>query len=101
VLKPRDRGLLNGMPIPVMLGELERLAERAGMKIHYEDLNDEEVRIRGGHCRLHKKRLILIDPRSGEMDRLKILIRALKETALDGLYILPAIRELIEGAPEG
>ncbi len=89
------------MPIPVLLDELERLAERVGMKIHYEDLVDEEVRIRGGHCRLYKERLILIDPKSAEVDRLKILIRALKETALDGLYILPAIRELIEGAPEG
>jgi hypothetical protein len=101
VLKPLESGSLKGMPIPVLLDELERLAEKAGMKVHYENLEDEEVRVRGGHCRLHKERLILIDPKSAEMDRLKILIRALRETALDGLYILPAIRELIEGTPEG
>ncbi len=100
MLKSMDSHSWKGMPLPVLLNELERLAERAGLKIHYEDLDDDEVRIRGGHCRLHKKRLILIDPRSGEIERLKILIRALRETALDGLYILPAIRDMIEEALE-
>lgn len=99
-MKSRNKGRLRGMPLPVVLNELELLAEKAGLKIHYEDLNDEEVRIRGGHCRLHQEKLILIDPRSGEMDRLRIFVRALRETALDGFYIPPVIRELIEGAPE-
>ncbi len=100
MLKSSGNGILKGMPLPVVINELELLAERAGLKIYYEDLDDEEVRIRGGHCRLHEKRLILIDPRSGEIERLKILIRALREAALDGLYILPAIRDLIEEALE-
>lgn len=88
-----------GIPIRVVLSKLEEVAERAGIRIHYEELSDGDIQIRGGYCRLRDRRMIFIDPRTKEMDRLRIFIQALRKVDLEGLYILPAIRELILGSP--
>jgi hypothetical protein len=89
-----------GIPITIILNELERVAERAGIKIHYEKLDDEEFHISGGHCKLKNRMMVFIDPRAKAHERLRIFLQALRNVDLEGIYIIPAIREIISRSPE-
>ena len=81
---------------------LEELAESLSFQIRYEPVRlDEELGNRpGGVCLLKCQRLIIIDPQASLKDRIRILSQGIKQCDLNGIYIRPVLRELLEATPE-
>lgn len=74
-----------------MLAELEEVASRLGYRVRYEKGNFE-----GGYCILKESRLLVVNSRNEAERRVIIVAKSLKEIGIDGIFIKPGVREIIE-----
>ncbi|MEK6569593.1 MAG: hypothetical protein AABZ38_04705 [candidate division NC10 bacterium] len=79
-----------------ILQQLEELAERLGVRILYENLDHEEFVVRSGTCTVRGNLLAIIDHRLPPSDRIRVLADCLARFDLSTIYLVPAVRELIE-----
>jgi hypothetical protein len=77
---------------------LEDLAEQLGISIRYHDLYDQELHARSGLCTLRGRYVYIMDRSTSLSDRIRLLSQCLCRMDLEGVYVLPAIRELLDGA---
>jgi len=79
-----------------ILGYLEELAQRIGLKIRCEPIPEEEILVTGGLCRIRGEPVVLINRKTTRKERIDVFIQAIRKFDLAGIYILPAIRKLLE-----
>lgn len=79
-----------------VLGHLEALAFSLGVETRYERLENETGFSAGGLCRFKGKSYIIVNSAATLAERIQIFIRALKRFDLDGVYVRPILRELLE-----
>jgi hypothetical protein len=80
---------------------LEELAEAFGVKIRYEAIRQDEdaVHVAGGLCLLKGEYVLIVNSRCTAREKVHTLVTALKHFDLDGVYIRPALRELLDKVP--
>lgn len=81
-----------------LLGELEALAHNLDVEIRYETFEDEPFAA-GGICRIRGKPIIMVNKSASLQEKCRTLAKALSRFDLNGLYLKPALRELLE-APQ-
>jgi len=74
---------------------LEDLAELLGISIRYDDFCDPEVTPTSGLCKVRGQRFYIMDRSKTLSEKISLLSQCLCRMDLDGLYLLPAIRELL------
>jgi hypothetical protein len=74
-----------------VLLELEDIVQRVGYKVRYEKGDFE-----GGYCIIRESQLFVINSRNDVEKRISIICRNLKELGIEGVFIKPQIREIIE-----
>ncbi len=79
-----------------LLQQLEELAERLGVKVLYESLDQQEFVVKSGTCTLRGQLVAIIDDRLTPGDRMRVLADCLSRFDLSTVYLVPAVRELIE-----
>jgi hypothetical protein len=77
-----------------LLEELEAVAEKLGVKVSYESL--QETVGGGGLCRVKGQARIIIDRRATAGERVGTVARALATFDLDGIFLSPRVREIVE-----
>ena len=77
---------------------LEDLAEQLGISIRYDDLCDPEVPATSGLCKVRGRHFYIMDRTNGVSEKIRLLSQCLCRMDLDGVYVLPAIRELLNAA---
>ncbi|MDP8255467.1 MAG: hypothetical protein P9M14_06950 [Candidatus Alcyoniella australis] len=83
-----------------LLGQLEGLAERLGVRVSYETIAEDGPRT-GALGTWRGERLLLVDRRLPISARLGVLRRELGRLDLERVYISPALREFLARAIEG
>jgi hypothetical protein len=82
-----------------LLEELKTVAGRLGFEVREEKLLREVgYHVRSGSCRVRESHVILLDrnlPVTGQID---VLAEELAKHPLDGIYLSPAARQLLEAA---
>jgi hypothetical protein len=82
-----------------LLEELKTVAGRLGFEVREEKLLREVgYHVRSGSCRVRESHVILLDrnlPVTGQID---VLAEELAKHPLDGIYLSPAARQLLETA---
>lgn len=74
-----------------ILENLEQIAEHLGVAVRYVELGNHP----GGICKLFGRKFIFVN-RSLDIDaQIELLLSKLKEFDLDGVFMLPEIRNLI------
>ena len=81
-----------------VLGYLEDLAFRLGIEIIYEKLGEADFSIDGGLCKVKGAYKIFMDPSAPIEVQIEILVRALSSFQIEGVFLLPFIREILEKA---
>ncbi|MDZ7373357.1 MAG: hypothetical protein ONB23_05240 [candidate division KSB1 bacterium] len=76
-----------------LLQELESCAQRLGVEVRREKGDFE-----GGLCRVKDRRLIILNEKSPLTRQLRLLARELARLEVDEVYLVPAVRKLIEEA---
>ncbi|MBM3300155.1 MAG: hypothetical protein FJY85_09390 [Deltaproteobacteria bacterium] len=79
-----------------LLERLEEIAHRLGVELRYENLTQGVVRSEGGFCRVAGRPLILINRKDSRDQKIRVLCRALNKLDLQGIFIPPAVRTVIE-----
>jgi len=84
-----------------IIGQLEELVERFGIQIRYEPMHQDEesIKLVGGLCRLKGENVLIINSKATASDKIRALAGAVKHFDIDQIYILPAVRELLEKIP--
>lgn len=77
------------------LNQLEGLADKLGIPIRYEIIQDELTGL-GGLCRIEGKYVLIIHSKATAKEKIQIMIEALKRFDLGDIYLKPALRELME-----
>ena len=77
---------------------LEELADKLGISIRYDKIkpDEDDAVLSGGLCRVKGAPVIIINSGTATSRKIQVLVNALKHFDLDGVYIRPALRELLE-----
>ncbi|HTU02272.1 MAG TPA: hypothetical protein VMG58_10670, partial [Candidatus Sulfotelmatobacter sp.] len=67
----------------------------------YETVSTDEIAAEGGSCLLRGARQIILDRGLGVRRKVRLLAASLAQLDLDGVFLLPAVREAIEAARRG
>jgi hypothetical protein len=76
---------------------LEELAERLGISVRYEDLSASGFRVKSGLCTIKGKATFLMDKSMNTDQRISLLSECLEGMELEGVFIVPALRSLLQG----
>jgi hypothetical protein len=79
-----------------ILEHLEHIAEKLGIELRYENLNAAGLHTPGGFCKLMGKPMILVNRNDSRRRKILVLAKSLNRLNLEGMFIPPAIRRLIE-----
>jgi N-dimethylarginine dimethylaminohydrolase len=77
------------------LSQLEGLADKLGIPIRYEKIEDELTGM-GGLCRIEGNYILIIHSKATVKEKIQILIEGLRRFDLGDIYVRPALRELLE-----
>ena len=77
---------------------LENLAEKFGISVRYEDLYDPEVPMTSGLCKVAGRHFYIMDTSKSLPEKIRLLAQCLCRMDLDSVYLLPAIRDLLNAA---
>ncbi len=81
-----------------LLSRLEGLADQLRIPVRYASLATEELSGRGGLCILRGERRIIIERTLGYREKAHLLASGLAQFDLEGVFLLPAVRQAIEAA---
>jgi hypothetical protein len=79
-----------------LLGLLEAAAAKAGAPVRYDNLDDAELNISSGRCVVRKEQALIVDSRLPAEAKIRTIARELKNMNLDGVYLPPAVRDILE-----
>jgi hypothetical protein len=79
----------------LLLQELETLAAQLGVELRYEELESQ-----GGLCRYGGKLCLIASRHLPLAGRIHLLSRELGRLPLEGVFLRPSVRELLERPPE-
>ena len=79
-----------------ILVQLEELARSLEIAVRYEKIQKESAFFPGGYCKVKGSDLIIINKMASLDDKVEIIARALGLFDLGQIYVLPAVRELID-----
>ena len=77
---------------------LEKLAEQLGISIRYDDFGDPQLPASSGLCKVRGRHLYIMDRSKSLSERIRLLSQCLCRMDLDAVYVVPAIRELLDAA---
>ena len=81
-----------------LLSRLEGLADQLDIPVRYANLATDEYPGRGGLCILRGERRIIIERTLGDREKAHLLAAGLAQFDLEGVYLVPAVRQAIEAA---
>ncbi len=79
-----------------LLEHLEKIADRLGIELRYDNLSQGFVRSLGGYCKVSGKPMILIHRKDSPRQKIRVLARSLSRLNLEGIFVPPAVRKVIE-----
>jgi hypothetical protein len=83
-----------GMKMEPLLEELEAAADKLSVKVSYESL--AETVAGGGLCKVNGVYRVIIDKRATPGEKVSTLAKALAALDLEGIFLSPPVRELVE-----
>ena len=76
--------------------ELLDLAERMQITVSEQNLKTSGFKVKSGFCKVRGQNLFVMDKHKALKEKIRILAAQLAAIPHDDLYIVPAVRELLE-----
>jgi len=74
------------------------LAEKLDIDVSEQNFKTSGFPVKSGICKVKGKVRIILDKHKSKNDKIDILIESLKTFPLDDIFIVPAIRDLLNGS---
>jgi len=77
---------------------LKELAEKLDIHVSENKLNSTgiNIRIKSGLCKIKNRKLFILDKNQSVKDKIDLLAHCLSKIPNDNIYIVPAVREILE-----
>lgn len=75
---------------------LKALAEKQNISVTEKNLSNAGLKVKSGLCRVDDRNLFIMDKHKPVREKIKLLARSLSDLPLDDVYIIPAIRDVLE-----
>lgn len=95
-MSAKDGADENHIDDALALRGMEEAARRLGVAVRYERLDDEDIMVSSGFCRVKDEKIVIIDKRLDTKGKWKALAMALKRTDVDSVFLPPLARELLD-----
>jgi hypothetical protein len=66
------------------------------VELRYENLGQNGMRCEGGYCRVAGRPLIILNRKDSKRRKILLLARSLRKLDLEGIFIAPGVRKMIE-----
>ncbi len=76
--------------------ELKDLAERMQISVLEQNLKTSGLKVQSGLCTVKGQKLFIMDKHKSVHKKIKILAAQLARISHEDMYIIPAVRELLE-----
>jgi hypothetical protein len=76
--------------------ELKDLAEKLGIVVSEQNFRPTGIRVRSGYCKVQGKDHCIIDKHLRLNQKIEFLAECLNTLPMDSIYIVPAVRELLD-----
>jgi len=76
--------------------ELKELAEKLEVTVSEQNLRTAGIKVKSGLCKVKGKNLFIMDKHKSIRKKNKILASKLAEMPNENIYIVPAVREMLE-----
>jgi len=76
--------------------QLTDLAEKLRIKVAEKNLRQVGFRVRSGLCKLQGESIYVMDKNAAVSKKIELLAGCLSRYPLDSLYVVPAVRQVIE-----
>jgi len=80
--------------------ELKDLAERMQIAVSEQNLRASGIKVQSGLCTVRGKQMFIMDKHKSVHKKIRILAAQLAMMPLEDLYIIPAVRELLDKAAQ-
>lgn len=84
-----------------LLQHLEEIAEKLAVKVQQVNLRKDYYNLKSGLCKVRGENRIIVDKHLHLSEKIDVLIDALGDFDLEGLYINPYVRRLFEKHSSG
>jgi hypothetical protein len=75
--------------------ELKNLAEKLEIKISEQNLRKTGIHVNSGLCKIKGEKFIILDKNEKVFDKIEIISSILCEMPHEDIYLIPAVRELL------
>ena len=76
--------------------ELKDLAEKLEINVSEQNLKTAGIKVKSGLCKVKGKNMFIMDKHKSIHKKIKILASQLSEFPCENVFIVPAVRELLE-----
>ena len=76
--------------------QLSELAERLGISISEKNLRQVGIRVQSGLCKVRGESVFFMDKRLSMAEKVRLLAECLAQQPIEEVYLVPALREVIE-----
>ncbi len=76
--------------------ELKDLAEKLGITVSEQNLRTAGLKVKSGLCKVKGSNMFIMDKHKSIQKKIKILIFHLAQIPHENVFIVPAIREMLE-----
>jgi hypothetical protein len=76
--------------------ELKDLAEKLEIHVSEQNLNTAGIKVKSGLCKVKGKNMFIMDKHKSIHKKIKILASHLAELPREDVFIVPAVRELLD-----
>ena len=80
--------------------ELKDLAEKLEINVSEQNLKTAGIKVKSGLCKVKGKNMFIMDKHKSVHKRIKILASHLAHISHENIFIVPAVRELLEKQKE-
>lgn len=77
--------------------ELKKLAEKVDLHVSEQTFRNTGIHVRSGYCKVKEEHWCIIDKHAKLSQKVEALAECLCEIPLESVYILPAVREYLDG----
>ena len=77
---------------------LIEVAEKKGIRVSEQNLRATGVNARSGLCKVRDESVFIMDKHLTVNEKIEVLVACLREMPLEDIYIVPAVRNLLDHA---
>ncbi len=84
------------MKVEQLYHSLKELAEKFGITVSEQNFRNAGIRVKSGLCTVKGQQMFIMDKHKSLRIKMDILASCLGEMPIDDIYIVPAVRDLLD-----